>query len=199
MKKGALLLAVSTTLVMTGCASTHVANPLINNAGLDIEGMKVISRPNEFGIKTIADSAQSEAVSTRVLGIRIQGRDISLSAPVVGLSSRSSAQSEAIANILESNPKIDGLIITKATSEKTEFPPFIPFLFSRETAKVKATPFVLENYGTVSEERADKIMMGVSCETNPDPQKPGLFDRMKEGAKSVLVPMFVIGGIASIL
>lgn len=181
MKKGALLLAVSTTLVMTGCASTQVTNPMIQNSGLNVEGMKVISRPNEFGIKAIAESAQSEAVSTRVLGIRVQGRNISMNAPVIGFSSRSLAQSEALANILESNPKIDGLIVTKATSEKTEFPPYLPILFSREKVKVKATPFVLENYGKVSEERADKIRTASSCETksgNPN-ESSGLFGKIK--------------------
>lgn len=193
------MLAVSSALVMAGCASTQVTNPMVQDSGLNVEVAKVISRPNEFGIKTIAESAQSEAVSTRILGIRVQGRDISLSAPVVGLSSRSAAQSDALANILESNPKIDGLIITQSRSEKTEFPPYIPILFSREKVRVKATPFVLENYGTVSEERADRIRAGASCETTPEPEKLGLFGRITEAAKSAFVPLLVIGGIASIL
>lgn len=179
MKKGALLLAVSTTLAITGCASTQIANPLIQNSKLNVDGLKVISRPSEFGLKTIADSAQSEAVSTRILGIRVQGRDISLNAPVLGLSSKSTAQSEALANILESNPKIDGLIVTKSTSDKTEFPPYIPFLFSRERAKIKATPFVLENYGTVSEERADRIRIAPSCETKSSSKESSIFDEIK--------------------
>lgn len=176
MNKKTITLMLGVSAVLMGCSTTNMNSP-ISGTGLSVERLNAISRPHEYGIKSVADSAQSEAVSTKILGIRVQGKNVSLNAPILGHSLQSSAQSEALANILESNQKIDGLIVTHSTIERTEFPPYIPILFSREKAKVKVKPFVIEDHGTITAERADKL--SASCSPEKNEAKPkGLLDSL---------------------
>ena len=44
-------------------------------------------------------------------------------------------------------------MVTQSISKKSGF----PFIYTKETVTIKANPFILENIGTLKEDRADKL------------------------------------------
>lgn len=143
---------------LSGCSSTMVTNPMVkDSAGVSMDGARILNRPVEYSIKE-GQKVVAEAKRTTLLGfIPVDGANVKLKAPVLGLlSSKSKAQAAACKKILEENPDSDGLLVTQAFVERGG----IPGIYSYEKATIKGRTISLVNLGMLNEEEAVAFRTG---------------------------------------
>lgn len=159
--------AVFFLIILSGCTSLGKVVHSSTDAELRARPASIVTRPTEYAYKTIG-SASGEAFEKKILGMVVDG-DKTGASVLGGLKGTSPLEALATFRAVKS---LKGDAFFKLTTEK-EGGGF-PLLYSYEKVKVTGRVLKIEDLGTVTAERADK-MKEVEAKADAEDKNPGVF------------------------
>jgi len=171
-KQIGMIAAVITLTAVTGCSSmSKVAHPT-TTASLNAQSAQIVTRPTEYAYKTIG-TATGTSNQVKILGFTVSGD--TTGASVQGLAGASKLESLAAYRAVKSL-KGDAFFQLTTEEDKTEFPSFFPFIYNAQKIKVTGKVLKIEDLGTITAERADKMEAAEAGKTEDRGLFGGLFD-----------------------
>jgi hypothetical protein len=152
-----LLGASFALLVLAGCANNGRHVGLKNKAAMAAEAHGLWTRPTEVGFK-MGGEITGTATSNRVLGFNVGEAKPNVSLPVPGILGGAGGRisldpvEEFAAYKAVEDAKAEGIYLTRVEEESNGF----LFFYRTRTVTVYGRALTLENYGPISEKRADQ-------------------------------------------
>ena len=149
-----MVVIVLGAVILAGCGTT-LRQRMARPANLEPEDLWTIARPLEFGLKSLGP-VDARASASYLFGIQVGGdQGVCMKSPIFGAVSGNLVEGAACKRVLDDEPDADALYIMRSEITRRGLPPF----WWKTEAKIKAEVLGVENLGTISEERADRLRL----------------------------------------
>jgi hypothetical protein len=150
-----LALLASSLLFTAGCSTNQVSPTVIDTSSARFESLNSWSRPVELAVDVLQET-EGEAYTEKIFWWTIEGdspRVSFLSWVFAGDGQEiTSLGRVAAARAIDRTPEADGLYITRIENDSKNY-----FIYRKERVKVTGRALKINDLGTVSQDRADKV------------------------------------------
>lgn len=149
MKQYLILPLLIVVMVASGCTSMARNNYASDHASLRADSLNLVTRPYEISMEPIGE-ASGKASTTRVLGFRVEGDNVTI--PVFGVG-RNDAMVRLAAYKAARQAGGDAFLVTRMEEDNIG----LAFIYQKRDVTVHGRVYRIVDTGSVSVERADAM------------------------------------------